>query len=93
MKITGWPKIRHDERMKLDDGLAVIHDHVRMLTRADVMLRMKIAIVYPPLPEGYVWERQVKTDLDLDALSGSMWIRYVPRHTDDLGPGAVFFRP
>lgn len=99
------PTIPHRERADVVlDISPLVPDYAdalsRKLSRSDLALRSKIAVLYPPLPSGYVWVQEImysdrsfgEAPFSLSAYE-TISIRYWPMHRDDMPRGAVVFRP
>lgn len=91
------PVIRHREKSPAFDAFDIsapdlrsaVDRLVRCVADHDAALRAKIAILYPPLPDGYAWTREEL----VDGFCATYRIRYVARHVDEIAPGSVVFRP
>lgn len=68
-----------------------IRDAIDAMTAADIELRERIAILYPPLPPGYWWVRETAVQTGFTGTEGR--IRYMPMYEDDITPGMDAWRP
>lgn len=104
MKVPLPPKIRHEERGHVDverdvmtyetDSIgAAMIDLTRRVRDEHEKLLARIAILYPSLPDGYVWAEEMMSETSFFDEKATLHIRYRPRHVSELGSGARYFRP
>jgi hypothetical protein len=85
---------RPDPAFDLESPYALHRILLERMHKADADLRRKIAIIYPPLPEDYVWTRQIsETEYDFVNGGATFGIRYRPKHVEDLAHGEIGWRP
>jgi hypothetical protein len=88
------PKIRYRERADVAGFvLDAVGDLARKVRNAEETLLAKVAILYPPLPDGYVWIRETLVEDSPVDFRSTYGVRYRVKHVDDLAPGETGFRP